>query len=118
MKYLTTAAFLGLAMAVTGQFHTMKIPQSSPKVIETQRLGITDITVDYSSPATRGRDVWNEVINSYSDPNLAWRAGANMNTVITFSTDVTINGKSLKAGSYGFHIDVKEYLKERISNSC
>ncbi|WP_420575745.1 DUF2911 domain-containing protein [Ekhidna sp.] len=88
------------------QFHTMKIPQPSPKVMETQRLGITDITVDYSSPATRGRDVWANVINGYGDPNLAWRAGANMNTRISFTTDVTINGNPLKAGSYGFHIDV------------
>jgi tetratricopeptide (TPR) repeat protein len=85
----------------------MKIPQPSPKVLETQRLGITDITVDYSSPATRGRDVWSNVINGYGDPNLAWRAGANMNTRISFSTDVTINGNSLKAGSYGFHIDAE-----------
>ena len=87
------------------QFHTIKIPQASPKVVETQRLGVTDITLDYSSPATRGRDVWNTMIQSDSDPNLAWRAGANMNTRISFSTDVTINGTPLKAGSYGLHID-------------
>ncbi len=90
------------------QFHTVKIPQPSPKVTETQRLGITDITIDYSTPATRGRDVWDNVINGYGDPNLAWRAGANMNTTISFSTDVTINGNELKAGSYGFHIDIAD----------
>ncbi|GAB4235162.1 MAG: hypothetical protein Tsb0034_09180 [Ekhidna sp.] len=83
----------------------MKIPQPSPKVVETQRLGITDITIDYSSPATRGRDVWNDIVRQSGDPNLAWRAGANMNTRISFSTDVTINGEPLEAGSYGFHID-------------
>ena len=93
-------------LTVQAQFHTLTIPQASPKVVETQRLGVTDITIDYSSPAVRGRDIWTSVVNSYGDPNLAWRAGANMNTRISFSTDVTINGEPLKAGSYGFHIDV------------
>ena len=102
---LSTLAFCCM-VAVQAQFHTLKIPQPSPKVLETQRLGITDITVDYSSPSVRGRDVWSNVINGYGDPNLAWRAGANMNTRISFSTDVTINGSLLKAGSYGFHVDV------------
>ena len=95
-----------IGLGATAQFHTMKMPQTSPKVVETQRLGITDITIDYSTPATRGRDIWNTVIDSYGDPNLAWRAGANLNTRIIFSTDVTINGNPLKAGGYGFHIDV------------
>ncbi|WP_424961780.1 DUF2911 domain-containing protein [Ekhidna sp.] len=109
MNYKHTLSFLVCLFAglfTQAQFHTMKIPQPSPKVMETQRLGITDITVDYSSPATRGRDVWTNVINGYGDPNLAWRAGANMNTRISFTTDVNINGNPLKAGSYGFHIDV------------
>ena len=105
-RILFTAVCLCLGGMAYAQFHTMKIPQPSPNVMETQQLGITEISVDYSSPATRGRDVWDNVINGYGDPNLAWRAGANMNTRISFSTDVTINGNPLKAGSYGFHIDV------------
>ncbi|MEP1097347.1 MAG: DUF2911 domain-containing protein, partial [Cyclobacteriaceae bacterium] len=60
------------------------------------------------SPAVRGRDVWNDVVGSYADPNLAWRAGANVNTRISFNTDVMIEGQKLKAGSYGFHIDTSE----------
>lgn len=105
-KHILSILVFFCMVSVKAQFHTMKIPQPSPKVLETQRLGITDITVDYSTPSVRGRDVWSEVINGYGDPNLAWRAGANMNTRISFSTDVTINGNPLKAGSYGFHIDV------------
>lgn len=102
-----TLIFVSVGLFSQAQFHTIKIPQASPKVVESQRLGVTDITIDYSSPATRGRDVWGSVISSYGDPNLAWRAGANMNTRISFSTDVTINGASLQAGSYGFHIDAE-----------
>lgn len=105
---LFTLACLGTTLLAHAQFHTLNIPQPSAKVTESQKLGVTDITIDYSSPATRGRDVWNTVIGSYGDPNLAWRAGANMNTRISFSTDVTINGTPLKAGSYGFHVDVND----------
>ncbi len=109
MRKLFSLIAIGVVpLACTAQFHTVKIPTPSVKVVETQRLGITDITVDYHSPAVRGRDVWKDVVGSYSDPNLAWRAGANINTRISFTTDVMIEGQPLKAGSYGFHIDTSE----------
>lgn len=104
-----------------GQFHTLKIPQASNYVKETQRLAITDITIEYHSPATRGRDVWNNtnVIPQNGTP-IAWRAGANMNTTLTFSTDVMIEGKPLAAGTYGLHIiprtDQYEVLFAHASN--
>ena len=89
------------------QFHTLKIPQNSNYVKETQRLAVTDISITYSSPATRGRDVWNTIIPKNGNP-IPWRAGANLNTIIEFSTDVLIEGKALPAGKYGFHIIPKE----------
>ena len=107
VKFLFSVVVVAFSMLAQAQFHTMKIPQPSPKVLETQRLGITDITIDYSSPATRGRDVWDNVVSS-GNPDLAWRAGANLNTRISFSTDVTINGNPLKAGGYGIHVDVED----------
>lgn len=101
---ITILLVLGAA-ASKAQFHTLKIPQPSNHVRETQTLGVTDITIDYSSPATRGRDVWNDRgIIPYNAEPIAWRAGANMATTLSFSTDVMIEGKSLKAGTYGFHI--------------
>lgn len=102
--YLSSIAFL-VSIATFAQFHTMNIPESSPKVKESQRLGITDITINYNSPALRDRDVWNNtnIIPQEGSP-YAWRAGANMNTTIEFSTDVIIEGQVLKAGLYGFHI--------------
>ncbi|WP_020538895.1 DUF2911 domain-containing protein [Lewinella cohaerens] len=88
-----------------GQFHTLKIPQASNYVVEMQRLAVTDITVTYHSPTVRDRDVWNDpgIIPQNGDP-IAWRAGANMNTTIEFSTDVLIEGQPLAAGVYGFHV--------------
>ncbi len=95
---------LGTSSAMA-QFHTMKIPQASNKVEETQTLAVTDITINYSSPAVRNRDVWNDtdVIPQNAEP-IAWRAGANMSTTFTFSTDVMIECRPLAAGTYGFHI--------------
>lgn len=108
-KYYTTAVLLLISVIAFAQFHTLNIPQSSPKVQETQKLGVTNITIDYSSPSVKGRDVWNNsnIIPKEGSP-IAWRAGANMNTTITFSTDVLIEGQELKAGKYGFHVIPKE----------
>ena len=87
------------------QFHTLAIPHASPHVTETQKLGITDITIDYRSPALKGRDVWNNrnIVPQKGKP-FPWRAGANMSTTISFTTDVTVEGQLLKAGTYGIHM--------------
>ncbi|OUR97616.1 hypothetical protein A9Q86_15485 [Flavobacteriales bacterium 33_180_T64] len=104
-KYYTTSVLVLVTFVAFAQFHTLNIPQSSSEVNESQKLGVTNITINYSSPAVRGRDVWNNarVIPQEGNP-IPWRAGANMNTTIEFSTDVLIEGQLLKAGKYGFHI--------------
>jgi tetratricopeptide (TPR) repeat protein len=108
-KSLLMMLLVAATVEVSAQFHTLKIPQPSNQVTETQTLAVTDITIDYSSPSANGRDVWNDtnVIPKNGNP-IAWRAGANMNTTIEFSTDVTIEGEPLKAGKYGFHIIPKD----------
>ncbi|CAM1347375.1 DUF2911 domain-containing protein [Tenacibaculum crassostreae] len=106
MKKLFAVLFSAFLMQnLMAQFHTLNIPQSSPEVQETQKLGVTTITINYSSPSVKGRDVWNNsnIIPQNGNP-IAWRAGANMNTTITFSTDVLVEGQVLKAGTYGFHV--------------
>ncbi|HNR07754.1 MAG TPA: DUF2911 domain-containing protein [Saprospiraceae bacterium] len=79
-------------------------------------VGVTDIMIRYNSPAVRGREggIWGTAIVPYgynvlgfgSNMESPWRAGANESTTISFSTDVTIQGKPLKAGQYGFFIAV------------
>ena len=105
---LSAIALLG-TISLYAQFHTLSIPQTSPKIQESQMLGVTKITIDYSSPALRDRDVWNNsnIIPQQGDP-IPWRAGANMATTIEFSTDVKVEGQLLKAGKYGFHIIPKD----------
>ncbi|MBO0322297.1 DUF2911 domain-containing protein [Muricauda sp. CAU 1633] len=94
-----------IGLAQNNPFHTLNFPSQSPQVIEMQKLGVTEIEINYHSPALNERDVWNDpnVIPQNGEP-IAWRAGANMNTTISFSTDVMINDQPLSAGKYGFHV--------------
>lgn len=78
------------------------------------RVGVTDIEIDWNAPGVKGREgnIWGTDIAPYGFTVLGygstvaspWRAGANESTTISFSTDVTINGKKLAAGKYGFFI--------------
>jgi hypothetical protein len=70
----------------------------SPKATVKQTAGFTDVKIEYSRPGVKGRTIWGRLVPF----NAVWRAGANEATKITFSTDVKINGKKLKAGSYSF----------------
>ncbi len=70
----------------------------SPKAAVMQTVGFTNVTIDYSRPGVKGRTIWGGLVPY----NAVWRAGANEATKITFGTDVKINGKKLKAGSYSF----------------
>jgi hypothetical protein len=70
----------------------------SPKASITQTVGFTDVTISYSRPGVKGRKIWGDLVPY----DKVWRAGANEATKITFSTDVTIEGKKLSKGSYGF----------------
>ena len=78
-----------------------------------QRIGVdTDITIEYSRPGVKGRNVWGDLVpygmspgNKYSKGNpYPWRAGANENTTIEFTSDVLIEGEKLAAGKYGVHM--------------
>jgi tetratricopeptide (TPR) repeat protein len=79
-----------------------------------RRVGVTDIQVKWNAPGVKGREgkIWGtdvayygfQVLGFGSDVESPWRAGADESTVISFSTDVTINGKNLQAGKYGFFI--------------
>jgi hypothetical protein len=74
----------------------LKLPASSPAAKVSQEVGLTDISVEYSSPAVKGRKIWGELV-PWDKP---WRTGANASTKITFSRDVTFGGKPVPAGTY------------------
>jgi len=77
----------------------LNIPRVSQRGTVSQRIGLTDITITYHRPEVGGREIWGKTV-PYGK---VWRAGANENTTITFSDDVTVEGKPLSAGTYGLH---------------
>jgi hypothetical protein len=78
----------------------LKMPEASPAATVSQTIGLTEVTVVYHRPAVAGRPVWGQLV-PYGE---TWRAGANENTTVTFSSDVKIGGKPLRAGTYGLHM--------------
>ena len=74
-------------------------PQPSPLGKISQRVGLTDIDIAYSRPGVKGRTIFGELVAF----GKIWRTGANSNTKITFSSDVMMDGQTLKAGSYGLY---------------
>ena len=94
-------------------FSQMTLPPSgsNQKCEVSQYMGLVKVSINYSSPDVAGREIWGKLVpyglnnlrfGRSSDENPSpWRAGANENTVISFSHDVEIEGKPIKAGSYG-----------------
>lgn len=81
---------------------------ASPAAMVAQTIGISTVTVKYSRPSVRGREIWGAIVpygwNAQGFGNnkeAPWRAGANENTVIEFSHPATLAGKPMPAGSYG-----------------
>ncbi|MEP7254939.1 MAG: DUF2911 domain-containing protein [Ferruginibacter sp.] len=87
------------------------------KTTVSERIGITDVTLHYDRPAVKGREgkIWGQLVPyGFTDQGFGtskaapWRAGANENTTISFSSDVMIEGKTLPAGTYGLFIAMEE----------
>jgi hypothetical protein len=113
--------FTTLLLAVVGTIQlysqALRIPQNTNFVSSVGgRIGATDINIHYSSPGVKGREgkIYGTDIVPYgftvlgygSNKPSPWRAGADECTLMSFSTDVTINGKKLPAGKYAFFIAV------------
>lgn len=95
-KILSLAIILCLTFTVGAQIQT---PAPSPLGKIEQKVGLTDVSVEYSRPGMRGRTIFGDLV-PYGE---VWRTGANSNTIITFSDDVKIDGKELKKGSYSIY---------------
>jgi len=111
MKIILLLTLAGVSLAALGQ--QVKTPRDSKMAAVMEQIGITDVTINYSRPAVNGREgkIWGDLVPygfvdyHYGTSKAApWRAGANENTTIEFSTAVSIEGKTLAAGKYGFFI--------------
>lgn len=105
---LITSAAYGQAIPATQEQQPLPNPQSrallmpkpSPAATATGKIGASAVTVNYSSPAVKGRPIWGGLVPY----NEVWRAGANEATTVEFSQPVLVEGKALPAGKYGFFV--------------
>jgi hypothetical protein len=92
-----------LALAVLGltniQAQQLKVPVPSPSQTVKQSFGLGDVTIEYSRPAAKGRTIFGDLVPF----GKVWRTGANSATKITFSDDVKLEGKDVKAGTYALY---------------
>ena len=100
LAFASFAALAALLAAAPAARADLDLPRPSPFAKVWQVVGLTEITVDYSSPGVKGRKIWGGLV-PYDQ---MWRAGANSATKVTFSKDVTFAGKPVPAGSYSFFL--------------
>jgi len=101
MSRLCFLGFLSASLGIAyGQSTILDLPRPSQHATVMQRVGITDIMINYHRPLVNQRKVWGGIV-PYGQ---VWRAGANENTTIAFTDPVTIEGKPLAKGTYGLHM--------------
>jgi hypothetical protein len=112
-KTLLITALLLTGLTCTFAQLTTPPEGGNKKAFVGERIGLTDVMVEYNRPGVKGREgkIWGQLIHTgFTDLGFGtseaapWRAGANENTVVHFSTDVKVEGKDLPAGDYGFFI--------------
>jgi len=100
MRKITTAPIVVLALSCFAKLASAQVlpevPQPSLHARTEQRVGITDVAIDYSSPGVKGRKIWGDVVPY----DKTWRAGANQPTKLTVSRDFGFGGTSVPAGTY------------------
>lgn len=95
-RALIAIVALALPLRASAQAPAPELPQPSPFAKVQQRVGLTDVSVEYSSPGVKGRTIWGDLVPY----DKLWRTGANAGTKLEVSRDVTFGGKALPAGSY------------------
>jgi tetratricopeptide (TPR) repeat protein len=114
MKKIVSASLLLTAIALSsyGQL-TVPADGGNKKAMVSERIGITDVTIHYDRPGVKGREgkIWGQLVPvGFTDQGFGtskaapWRAGANENTTIDFSTEVKVEGQRLPAGKYALFI--------------
>ncbi len=103
LRLLLCLLFCGSMMTAT--FAQIDMPQPSPSSVLTQKVGVTEIKLDYSRPSMKGRKVFGELV-AFGE---LWRTGANQSTKFTTSDSITFMGQGLAKGTYSiFTIPTKD----------
>jgi len=96
-KLVLSCCTFVIAFSLQAQLET---PQPSPASKLEQKVGLTDITIEYSRPSVKGRTIFGG-LEPYGK---VWRTGANANTTISFSTDFNFGGTDVEAGKYALYV--------------
>lgn len=113
-KLLSSMLLIALAVSQSNaQVTTPRTP--SPGAETSQTIGISTVTVKYSRPSVKGREVWGKLVpygwnvQAFGAGNSApWRAGANENTTITFSHDAKLQDTKVPAGTYALFFVINQ----------
>ncbi len=98
-KVLFTVLAFAFAMSFTALEAQITTPAASPFCKIEQKVGLTDVSVEYSRPSMKGRKLFVDV-ESFGN---IWRTGANASTKITFGDDVKVEGHDVPAGTYAIY---------------
>ncbi len=99
MKKLILSALAICTLCFSQSFAQIQTPSASPFSKIMQTVGLTDITIEFSRPSKKGRELFVDI----EKWGKMWRTGANASTKIEFSDDVTIEGKEVKKGKYAIY---------------
>lgn len=114
MKQLFKLKALSIfAMALFASTLVFGQTKPSPPETATGTIAGAEIKVNYSSPAVKGRKIWGGLVPY----DKVWRTGANEATIFETSKDITIDGKTLKAGKYSLYTKPGEKEWQVIFNS-
>jgi hypothetical protein len=95
--FLKALPLFAMALILAFTSNAQNAPRrTSPAMTATGKIGATNVTINYSSPAVDGRKIWGELVPY----DKAWRAGANTATSVETDKDLVIGGKTLPAGKY------------------
>ncbi len=108
--------FLITLVSVGARTQAITTPRTpSPAAMVQQTIGISTVTISYSRPSVKGREIWGKLVpygwnaQGFGNGNAApWRAGANENSTIKFSHNAKVEGKDVPAGEYGLFFVVNE----------
>lgn len=99
LKTFSAAVAITALSATAVNAQALKVPQPSPNQTIKQAFALSEITIDYSRPSVKNRNIFGDVV-AYGK---IWRTGANGPTKVTFGEDVKIEGSALTAGTYALY---------------
>lgn len=97
MKNILFVSLLILLITASASFSQNDPPRLSPKASVSQVIGYTEVSINYSRPGVKEREIWGGLVPY----NKVWRTGANEATVIEFGDNVVVEGNEVPKGKYG-----------------